>query len=649
MKTSPTAFFFVFLLALLPAMPSWAQPGVYHSESRAAIRKFEEGMDAYQRRDDVLAVQSMLEAIDKDEDFLEAHLLLAEIYVSKGSHEAAAAQYREVLRIQPSFSPEVHYFLGEALVKSGKYTEAEQSLVRFLSLPNRDKAFDTKAHSRLAQATFGAHALNHPVPFEPTNLGPKVNGPFRDYLPALTVDERTLVITVCVEGQDPRMYGGCQEDFFISHKDEDGQWGQVRTLGPPLNTPTENEGAQSLSADGNLLFYTSCTGAGASRNCDIMFSLFRGGQWTPPRNLGWPVNTSYWESQPSFSSDGRTLYFVSNRPDGMGQMDIWQTRLNDDGSWAEPRNLGPAINTTEGDMAPFIHPDNQTLYFSSQGHPGMGGFDLYLSRRDPQGQWQKPQNLGYPINTHLDESYLILDREGQLAYFASDRIEGGQGKLDIYSFPLHESARPQVVTYVEGLVFDATTNARLSARFELIDLSTGSTVVEASSDGAGQFVLSLPTERDYALNVSRAGYLFYSANFSLRDLPDPGKPFHLDIPLQPIRVGQKTILRNVFFDTDSYALKPESKAELDKLVDFLVKNPSLRIELSGHTDNIGTQQDNQVLSENRAKSVRAYLVEHGVAESRLTAVGYGFSQPITTNETVEGRAQNRRTEFKIIE
>jgi outer membrane protein OmpA-like peptidoglycan-associated protein len=364
--------------------------------------------------------------------------------------------------------------------------------------------------------------------------------------------------------------------------------------------------------------------------------------------MGATVNSSTWDSQPSFSSDGKTLYFASKRSGGRGSSDIWRTELQRDGQWSRPVNLGDTINSRVEEMAPFIHPDDQTLYFSSKGHPGMGGLDLYYSRKGANGNWQTPANMGYPINTFADEITLVVNARGDLAFISSD-IPGGKGKQDVYNFPLYKEAQPLLTTYFKGVVYDAETKARLEARFELVDLATSKVIAESTSDPAtGEFLLALPTERNYALNVAREGYLFYSDNFSLTGSNTSTRPFIKNIPLKPIRVGETVILRNIFFDTDKYTLKNESVTELEKLILLLLKNPKLRIDISGHTDNEGTAEYNLELSKNRAKTVYEYLIRQGISRERLTYSGYGLSRPVDVNTTEQGRAANRRTEFRVL-
>jgi outer membrane protein OmpA-like peptidoglycan-associated protein len=395
------------------------------------------------------------------------------------------------------------------------------------------------------------------------------------------------------------------------------------------------------------MYFTACNREDGKGSCDIYFAVKEGNQWGPPVNLGSPVNTSAWEAQPSISPDGRTLYFVSSREGGIGGMDLWKSERDTSGNWTQPVHLGDVINTTGDEMSPFIHADNRTLYFSSTGHLGMGGFDIFKSKRSESGEWSVPENLGYPINTFHDEIGMIVNAEGSRAYYSSDRMKDS-GK-DLYMFDLHEEARPVSVSYMKGIVYDSETRRRLEARFELIDLSTSQLSMQSSSDpSSGEFLITIPTNRDYALNVSRPGYLFYSENFSLQGISSMEEPYLMDIPLQSIKSGEKVILRNIFFAFDSSELLEESFIELEKLTEFLNRNPSVRIRINGHTDIVGTDEYNLKLSDQRALSVVRFLKDQGIQESRLESKGFGSSMPLDTNETQEGRARNRRTEFEVL-
>ena len=415
----------------------------------------------------------------------------------------------------------------------------------------------------------------------------------------------------------------------------------------PVNS-NDNEGAQCLSQDGRLMFFTACGRPDGAGRCDLYMCSRKGDQWSKPRNMGAPVNTAAWESQPSFSIDGRTLFFVSNRKGGYGGMDLWKTVFVDGKGWSVPENLGPAINTSGDEMSPFIHFDGRTLYFSSNGHTGMGGMDLFRSTLNDDGSWSEPVNLGFPINTAGDESNLLVARDGRSALFSSDR-SGGYGRQDLYTFQLPDAVQATSVDYVRGTVTDGQSHRPLRAGIQVIDLATGRQVASTNSDAIdGSYLVSLPEGGTYAFHVSANDYLFFSDNYNLHDQSPTDGFFINDIALSPIAVGQRVTLRNVFFATGQHTLLDESKAELDAVAVLLQQNPTLRVELGGHTDNVGKESDNQLLSEQRARAVRDYLVAQGIDAQRLTHKGYGESQPVADNDTAEGRSLNRRTEFKII-
>ena len=334
-----------------------------------------------------------------------------------------------------------------------------------------------------------------------------------------------------------------------------------------------NEGAQAISPDGRFLVFTACNRPDGYGSCDLYISERLNNKWSMPKNMGNIVNSKSWDSQPSISANGKTIYFASSRAGGSkGQADIWTTTRNGNGSWTKPENIGDLINTRGIEFSPFIHPDNTTLYFSSDGHPGMGGMDIFYCKRDATGSWGVPKNIGYPINTFGDESSLILNANGDMAYFSSDKL-GGFGKNDLFKFELYEEARPDPVTYLKGVVYDNETKEKLEAKFELIDLENEHTVVESYSDRVnGEFLVCLPTSNNYALNVSKEGYLFFSENFTIPEAArNKVEPYLKNIPLKPIKVGETVVLRNIFFDFDKYTLKKQSVVELKRLIALLNK------------------------------------------------------------------------------
>jgi Tol biopolymer transport system component len=626
-----------------------AQPEDGQSSNRRAQRAFDRALDAYHTADYARVLEETGKALSRDPLFVNALILRGEVLFSQNQTEPSLKIFEDIISINDTIYPRAYFYIGVLRLQSGVYDIARQSFETFLSFNNTGRSYNEQARRHLATCRFAEKAVENPVPFDPVNLGPGVNSADAEYSPSLTADGQTLVFTrrSMRTGTSHPGPGSEVENFFVSHYDGI-RWDEARDLGPPINTPG-NEGAQSLSADGRELFFTACNRADGVGSCDIYYSLRTGTRWTMPMNLGPGINSPYWDSQPSVSSDGNTLYFSSARPGGYGEMDIWSATRDDNGRWGDVKNLGPVINTTGREMSPFIHPDNHTLYFASDGHTGMGGLDLFVTRLDENGNWSKPENIGYPVNTYADEFSLVVSTNGEMAYFATDK-PGGFGRMDIYVFKLYDSARPQPMTYMKGKVYDKETGVALAASFELIDLRSGKILHQANSDPLlGEFLIVVPMNLGMALNVSSPGYLFYSEHFSILDARDIADPFLIDVPLQAVRIGESIVLRNVFFDTGSYELKSESHVELDKLIDFLKQNKNIRIEVSGHTDSVGTIEYNLVLSENRAGSVVQYLVSNGISPDRITYRGYGDTKPVDTNDTEEGRANNRRTEFKIIE
>jgi outer membrane protein OmpA-like peptidoglycan-associated protein/tetratricopeptide (TPR) repeat protein len=632
--------FFIFLLSGI----AHAQPR-YTSVNKSAIKNYEAGLEYYDKYQSEKAREEFLKAVEKDPMFIEPYLVLVNIYVEAKDYDSAIKQYKRVVDINPNYFSNSYYNMANIELNIGRYEDARSNYEKFLKLPSAKEPFISNAKRKITSCDFAINALKNPVPFNPQNLGAGVNSEFDEYFPTITIDDQTMFFT----RNRPESVGSKKfhEDFYISRR-KDNSWGDAVNAGMQLNTPG-NEGVPNISSDGKLLFFAACHRMDGKGSCDIYYSRYRPEGWTRPLNLGHPVNTGAWESQPSFASDGRTLYFIRGTITGKGirEQDIYFSVIGDDGRWSEPKKLPDHINTPEEEEFVFIHPDNQTLYFSSDGHPGMGGLDIYVVRRKPDSSWGQPENLGYPINTWNDERGLLVGPKGDIAYIASDR-EGGLGGLDLYSFELYESARPLLTSYVMGVVTDQVTGKRLEASFEIIDLESGRPVISSQTEkGTGEFLASLTAGKDYALNVSKSGYLFYSDHFSCKNPADIKNAYVLEVALNPAKEGGKVVLKNVFFDTNKFDLKPESFPELEKLVTFMKSNPGISIEVSGHTDSTGDKKKNQALSENRARAVFDYLTSKGISSGRIAYAGYGDSRPVASNDTEEGRALNRRTEFLI--
>jgi outer membrane protein OmpA-like peptidoglycan-associated protein len=627
----------VFLVILLITNGTlFAQEG----NRQKADRLFEKAEQYYGRRDYTQAIKQIGEVLKEDPKYADAYLLMGDIYYDVKKPEMAIDAYSKAVVIDSALFPPAFYIMANLQFELERYDDAKRNYNVYLGFLPKSQTEIQKAERNIGLCDFRSDLMRHPVPFNPVNLGPKINSEGFEYINSVSIDQELMLFTRKGIEQD------ANELFYRSVR-EGGKWSLSLPMEPPVNSQG-NQGALCLSPDGMQLFMTCCSRRDSYGSCDLYVSHRRGNNWSEPENLGDVVNSTAWDSQPCLSADGRTLFFVSTRKGGYGGSDIWKSTLLADGSWDQPKNLGNTINTSSNEMAPFIHQDGRTLYFSSGGHPGMGGADLFISRLAADGKWSSPVNLGYPLNTKNDEINLVINIGGDAAYISSAKA-GGFGNTDIYCFQLPEEVRPTPVSYVKGKVYDKNDKHPLAADLELIDMQTGKVVVNSVSDASGgEFLLSLPVDKDYALNVSCRGYLFYSQNFSISNGRDINNPLLLDIPMQPLLVGEKVVLHNIFFETDKFDLKAESTAELDKLVEFLRNNPTLKIEIRGHTDNVGTDQHNLELSQNRANSVYNYLAKQGIGKDRLTATGYGKTVSVDSNDTPAGRANNRRTEFKVL-
>lgn len=628
-------YILLFLLVMLSA-GVYAQQRRYSTTNEEAIKYYALSNQSLDEHLYDEAIAQLEKAINIDKKFVEAHAQLADVLRMRHMYQPAITHFLKVIELDPEYNRSVYLKIGDCEITSAMYEPALHHLEKYITYTGITAQNMAYAQKLIADCKFSIQALTHPVAFVPVNMGPEINTAADEYLPVATADESTLIFTRKIDNN---------EDFYKSNK-LNNKWQNSVYLSNIINTSAYNEGAQSISQDGKYLFFTGCNRPDGLGRCDIYIAQKKGDDWAKPFSLSAPVNTSGWEAQPSISADGRTLYFVSNRKGGYGGYDIWKSNLTDKG-WGEPENMGPEINTAYDEQSPFIHPDDSTFYFCSNGWPGMGGKDLFISRLGKDGKWAKPENLGYPINSSGDENGLTLTANGSYAFFSSNNLKGFGG-YDIYTFELPANLRPNIVTYVKGTVADKKTRAPLEAAVEIIDLQKNIPVYQDySSEDAGEFLATLSAGKNYGLNISREGYLFYSDNFSLIGLKDK-KAFNLAVQLSPIEVGNKVILKNIFFDTNKFELKAESKAELQKLIEFLQLNKTVRIEISGYTDDVGTHLANVALSEKRANAVYQYLSANGIIASRLVYKGYGEDEPIMPNTSEENRAQNRRTEFMII-
>jgi len=608
------------------------------SDNKKANDLYDKATAQYDQGEYENAIDILKSAIAKDKYFIDAHDLLGLAYVKVGALKNAERMYLELVDINPDYWVS-YYELGKITNKMMKYDSAVkwyQTFLGYKRIPPGDKAV---AETQIKSCIFAANAVKHPIPFSPQNLGTGINSPLSEYFPTLTADEQTMFFTF----MDARF----QEDFLVSTF-KNGQWTDALNMGSPINTP-ENEGASTISADGQYLFFTACQNPKNIGSCDLWLTFVKGAQWQEAIQMPDNVNSKYKETQPSLSADGKTLYFASNRPGGQGDMDIWKTTFEKN-SWTNPVNLGPEINTPFDDECPFIHQDGVTLYFASDGWPGMGGRDLFMSKRSSNNEWSTPLNLGYPINTVGNEEGLIINRSGTMGYFSSDKKTNPehQGGVDIYSFTLPDNIKPGPASYIKGRVYDAETKLPIQTLVELTDLSTSTVAGFCKSNQAtGNYLIVIPGNKNYGMNVDMPGYLFYSENFAIKDNPS-SDPYLLDVPLKKIKSGQTFPLYNILFEVNKYEIKIESTSELERLFKLLTTNAKIRVEIGGHTDNSGTEAANITLSQNRAKAVYDWLVKKGIAAGRLSYKGYGSSVSVQPNTSEEGKRKNRRTEIKVL-
>jgi outer membrane protein OmpA-like peptidoglycan-associated protein len=483
------------------------------------------------------------------------------------------------------------------------------------------------------------HAKKHPEKnyvFAPVNMGDSINSEHSEYYPSFTINDSIFVFTRHTEGE--------REDFMESKLTTTG-YTKAKLIEGDINAEP-SKGAINISQDGQWLIFAGNFSGQGYGDFDLYISYSTPTGWSEPVNMGPNINTEYWETAPSLSPDKNALYFCSNRPGGFGGSDLYVSYRQPNGTWSAAQNMGPFINTAGDEQAPFIHADNQTLYFTSNGLPGYGGSDLYVVRKTTDGKWGKPENLGYPINTIENEGSMFVASDGVNAYYASDRSDS-RGELDLYKFQLPEDVRPDKTLYVQGYVTDAVTKKGLPCTVELSDDSTQQLITKLQTDETGFYFITLPVGKNYTFTVNRKGYLFYSDVFTLANkLPD--STYKKDITLQPVELNASVVMKNIQFETDSYKLEPVSLIELNKLVQLMNDNPVIQVQISGHTDNTGSDADNLKLSANRAKAVMDYVVSKGIDAKRLTSKGFGASKPVADNATEEGRAQNRRTEFTIV-
>ncbi len=603
------------------------------SKNKKANTYFEKAIIYYNNYDTTNAIKYCNKSIEKDNNFAEPYILKAQIFYENNMLDEAIKLLQDVLKTSPNYT-QLYYILGFYSFCNNNY---EKALTNFNIFLQKEKNENNKkeAENYIKTIKFRINAIQNPIAFEPHKLL-TINTKAREYYPTLSVSGDKIIFT-----KQKMQNGRGQEDIYVSEI-RNNQPSQAKSISSQINTPN-NEGSSTFTLDGKTMFFTRCT---PHNGCDLYVTQQDdNGNWQKPKKLPSPVNTRYGESQPSLSPDGKTLYFTSNRPGGKGKMDIWQTTYIGNGKWTKPRNLGDNINSEGNEMCPFIHFDDKTLYFSSDFFPGMGKHDLFVSRRLSDTNWSEPVNLGYPLNTNEDEYKIFIDPQGKTAYYSTEKDTSN--KQDIYYFDFPTQKAPTKTIYFLAEIFDANTKKQIKAGdISIVELSKFDTIY--STKNKDNFITCLPTQKNYALNIIKKGYLFYSEHFMLHNLSDTINSYKSKIYIKPIEKNYTINLKNTFFETNSYKIASTSYVELNKLAEFLKENPTVEIEIAGHTDTQGSYEHNMDLSKKRAEAIKKFLITKKIKPERMTAIGYGYSKPIADNKTKSGRKLNRRTEIIIL-
>jgi OmpA-OmpF porin, OOP family len=631
--------------ALMMVAAAAAGQATLSTKNKKAIELYTQADNYRVRRQYPEAIGLLTEAIEKDKNFMEAYYRLGLVYFNMRTYPKAIEQFEKALSLTNDIKKQkvIWFDLGEAYLLEGQYEKAKEILSAFLKneIMNRPKIERAKLNLRNAEFAIQNKKENSKYNLRP--LSDTVNRFVMQYFPVLTADQSELIFTRRVGYRDAD-----DEDLVVSRKGASGRWLEPVGISANINGIT-NEGTATISADGRRLIFTSCAGRDSYGSCDLFETNKIGSEWNTPRNLGTGVNSAAWESQPTLSADGRTLYFVSDRRAGLGQRDIWMSTMDETGLWTKAVNVGPPINSEYDEMSPFIHVNGQSLFFATNALPGFGGYDLYVSERDTAG-WTTPRNIGAPVNNHDDQFSLFITADGGKAYYSHEETrDDGYSVSKIYEVSLPEENWIQNRSnYVKGVVRDKETKQFLSARIELVDLKTNRVISLVESDSLkGDYLMVLTSGAEYALYVTKNGYLFKSLNFNYSEVTN-FEPIIVDVELEKVKTGSVVVLNNIFFDTDKYELKEKSTPELQKIIRFLNDHPGLKIQISGHTDNVGAIDYNIQLSLRRATSVYQYLIDNGIDKKRLLYKGFGASRPVADNTTESGRQLNRRIEVAIV-
>lgn len=643
------------------------------TENKKARKLYEQGIDRKNKKEERLAF--LKQALDLDPDYVDANFAYAEeriktLILDRAPFKPAEPYYKKVIEACPKYHSNPYYYLGFSYYEEENWEETVKYLKLFLDFKEDDekkyhKSYDNfrlQAKEMMKYAKLYTDLFKNPVPFDPSPVS-GICTERDEYLPIISPDDEMMLFTRKQPYTDRSGIVGQisdkeQELFSYSRRDPSTkQFEKGKRMPHPFNK-NGSEGGATLSIDNKHLFFTVCKDeGGAQANCDIYFSDQINGEWTEAKKVEGINDPVFWDSQPSLASDGKTLYFCSDRKGGRGGVDLYKTVKNTaTGIWSTPENLGPVINSSGDELSPFVHSDFQTLYFSSDGHPGVGSADIFIARKGNDDKWMEPKNMGVPINTTGDDLGFFVSTDGHLGYFASNLPARAKGKAvggyDIYSFELYPEARPDAVAFLKGKVEDKGNGTDKKFNVEIKD-ATSKKITEAMVDtttGEYMVIVNTKVKNDLIVTVKKENYAFSSQLINKDSIRD-SKPASIgSIAVDSIKVGQTYTLNNIYYKTNSADLDPRSTIVVDEFVEFLKANPKIKIEVYGHTDNVGNEASNLALSTDRAFTVRDMLVAKGISEKRLIAFkGFGSSKPVADNLTESGRAKNRRTEFAIVE
>jgi len=578
------------------------------------------------------------------EDFAVFYELKAEILWVQKTYFESETEALKTINICPDNFPKAYYFLGEIAYNRKDYVNADIYLKKCLELEISDPYY-SDAVLLYSKAKTLAEIINNPVDFNP-KIVKGISTKFDEYLPIISPDQELSFFTRRLEKKSKQSITPIIVEEFTWSKKENITFEVGSALDYPFNIES-NEGGASITIDNKILYYTKCSlTQGGYKNCDIFYVFNQDGSWSEVQNFSKNFSKiDSWESQPTVSSDGKTIIFASDRKGGYGKIDLYEIQLVN-GVWTDLKNLGSNINSNENEKSPYLHTDGKTLFFASQNFPTLGGFDIFYSRTDSLGNWGKPQNIGYPINSVADEISLFVSTDGNTAYFASNHLDG-VGGWDIYSFSLHDGAKPERVLFLKGELLNENGQVLEDVELEIKNLKTNKVTSVKVSAGTYVSALTLDDDSDVLITVKKEGFAFNST-FIASDDTSFFTPTELNIELQSLEKGKSFNISNIFFSTNSYEINDLAQEILIEFSSYLKLNNSLVIEVNGFTDDIGDFNDNQILSENRANAVRNLILKNGISADRISFNGLGELNPIEPNKDEKSREANRRTEFKII-